>query len=225
MKDYSNHFRELVERQLPDDPGFWSPARAAQDMMILATWRLSAMRCRPNKRSRMIRIVISQEALKDYAHGSDGVRLASDERLVAWLKRQLSAFDPTTCAARRGTGPGHVAGGHAHFERLNSAHARRTGAKDAGRHLFTACRAAGAGRHPAAGSRRVCSCSMRCADASQRQDCMMQGRSNCAPSRRRPATSRSFAIGEAICWFSRAWSAQGFDPTGVIVARGLWDRP
>ena len=39
MKDYSNHFRELVKHQLGDDPRILVP-RGAQDMMILATWRL-----------------------------------------------------------------------------------------------------------------------------------------------------------------------------------------
>jgi hypothetical protein len=39
-------------------------------------------------------IVISQEALEDYARGSNGVRLASDTRFAAWLQRSLSAFDP-----------------------------------------------------------------------------------------------------------------------------------
>jgi len=93
MKDYSNHFRELVKRQLVDDPRILVP-RGAQDMMILVTWRLSSDPFRPSKRSRMIRIVISQEALEEYARGSDAVRLACDERFVAWFKLQLSAFDP-----------------------------------------------------------------------------------------------------------------------------------
>jgi len=94
MKDYSNHFRELVKRQLHDDPRVLVP-RGAQDMMILATWRLpSDDAFRASKRSRMIRIVISQEALEDYARGSDEVRQASDQRFVAWFRRQLSAFDP-----------------------------------------------------------------------------------------------------------------------------------
>jgi hypothetical protein len=84
MKDYSNHFRELVQHQLGDDPRILVP-RGAQDMMILATWRLSGDTVRPNKRSRMVRIVISQEALEDYA---------SDERFVAWFRHQLSTFDP-----------------------------------------------------------------------------------------------------------------------------------
>ena len=93
MKDYSNHFRELVKRQLGDDPRILVP-RGAQDMMILATWRLSGDTGRPNKRSRMVRIVISQEALEDYARGSEDSRRACDERFVAWFRHQLSGFDP-----------------------------------------------------------------------------------------------------------------------------------
>ena len=63
-------------------------------MMILATWRLSTDVFRASKRSRMIRIVISEEALHDYVRGSDGARLASDERFSGWLRHQLSSFDP-----------------------------------------------------------------------------------------------------------------------------------
>jgi hypothetical protein len=93
MKDYSKHFRDQVEHELPDDSRILMPA-GAPDMVILATWRLRADTYRPSKRSRMIRILISEEALEDYARGSDGVRLASDERFVNWLRHQLSTFDP-----------------------------------------------------------------------------------------------------------------------------------
>jgi hypothetical protein len=93
MKDFSNHFRELVKRQLPDDPRVLVP-RGVQDLMILATWRLSSDALRPHKRSRMMRIVISQEALKIYARGSDEMRLADDARFIAWFRRQLGGFDP-----------------------------------------------------------------------------------------------------------------------------------
>lgn len=93
MKDFSNHFRDLVKRQLGEDPRILVP-RGAQDMMILATWRLSTDALRPNKRSRMVRIVISQEALEEYARGSEEMRMACDERFVAWFRGQLTAFDP-----------------------------------------------------------------------------------------------------------------------------------
>jgi hypothetical protein len=93
MKVFSNHFRGLIERQLPDDSRVLVPS-GGPDIVLLATWRLSGDPMRPNKRSRMIRMVIAREAFEDYAAGSDGVRLASDERLVAWLRRQLNGFDP-----------------------------------------------------------------------------------------------------------------------------------
>ena len=93
MKDFSSHFRELVERQLPDDSRILTP-RGGQDMMILATWRLESDSFRASRRSRMIRIVVAEEALKDYARGADDLRLAGDARMTAWLQRQLKTFDP-----------------------------------------------------------------------------------------------------------------------------------
>jgi hypothetical protein len=93
MKDFSHHFRALLEEVLPDDARILTPGGAG-DLIILTTWRLQTDRNRPSKRSRMIRIVISQEALEDYARGSGGTRLASDKRFVEWVGRQLAGFDP-----------------------------------------------------------------------------------------------------------------------------------
>lgn len=94
MKDYSAQFRALVEGELPDDARIVMP-RDDEGLLILATWRLPpGDPDRPGKRSRMVRIAITQEALEDYAAGSDGVRLASDARLITWLRRQIAAFDP-----------------------------------------------------------------------------------------------------------------------------------
>jgi hypothetical protein len=93
MKDFSNHFRELIQPLLPDDSRIVMPG-GTPDMIILCTWRLTGEMHRPGKRSRMIRIVIAEEALEDYSRGSDGLRLASDARLGDWLRRQLNAFDP-----------------------------------------------------------------------------------------------------------------------------------
>src|SRR3979490_1568438 len=92
MKDFSNHFRALVSGQLPEDARILTSSDS--DVIILATWRLSSDALRPNKRSRMLRIAISKEALEDYARGSNGTRLASDTRFTAWLQTRLSSFDP-----------------------------------------------------------------------------------------------------------------------------------
>jgi hypothetical protein len=42
----------------------------------------------------MVRIVISEEAIKDYRRDPEDARLASDGRFTAWLQRQLGGFDP-----------------------------------------------------------------------------------------------------------------------------------
>jgi hypothetical protein len=94
MKDFSAQFRALIEAELPEGSRIVMP-RGDEGLMILATWRLPpGDPFRPAKRSRMVRIAITQEALEDYAAGSDGVRLASNERLIEWLRRQIAAFDP-----------------------------------------------------------------------------------------------------------------------------------
>jgi len=93
MTDYSAHFRQLTEAQLPDDARILTPP-GGPDLIILATWRLASDPNRPSKRSHPPRIVISEEALEDYRAGSHGARLAGDVRFDAWIKGQLLAFDP-----------------------------------------------------------------------------------------------------------------------------------
>jgi hypothetical protein len=94
MKDFGNHFRTMIEGALPDEPRILIP-RGGDGMMILVTWALPAEPFRPPRRSRMIRIAVSEEAINHYAAGDDGVRCASDARFLYWLKQQLGDFDPT----------------------------------------------------------------------------------------------------------------------------------
>jgi hypothetical protein len=93
VKDYSARFREIVEAQLPDDARILMP-RGGADLMILVTWRLHSDPTRPSKRSRLVRVVVSEQALEDYAIGSEARRAASDVRLVTWLRSRLGDFDP-----------------------------------------------------------------------------------------------------------------------------------
>jgi hypothetical protein len=93
MRDYGGHFRDLVEQHLPDGARVVMPGGGA-DIIIFATWKLKSDPTRPNKRSRMIRVVISAEAAEDYASGSDGLRMASDSRFETWLRLRLDTFDP-----------------------------------------------------------------------------------------------------------------------------------
>jgi hypothetical protein len=93
LRDVNGHFRRLITKQLPEDARVLVPD-GGPDLIVLMTWRLKSDVHRPSKRSRMIRIVISEEAIEDYAHGSDGARLAGDERFIAWFRERLQEFDP-----------------------------------------------------------------------------------------------------------------------------------
>jgi hypothetical protein len=93
MKDYGPHFRTLAEKSLPESSRILVSG-GGPDLLILATWLLGDAN-RPAKRSRLVRICISQEALEDYAAGRESVRRASDARFQDWLGARLQAFDPT----------------------------------------------------------------------------------------------------------------------------------
>lgn len=93
VKDISGYFRRLVEEQLPDDARILT-SFSAGDVVIQATWRSRRDGRRPGKRSPLIRIVISVEAVEEYVRRSDEERTESDRRFAGWLKRRLAAFDP-----------------------------------------------------------------------------------------------------------------------------------
>jgi hypothetical protein len=93
LKDFSAHFRKLVAGELPKDSRILMP-RGGGSLTIFATWGLPGDPSRGAERSRMIRIAITQGALEDYAGGNNRVRIASNRRFVAWLRRQIAAFNP-----------------------------------------------------------------------------------------------------------------------------------
>jgi hypothetical protein len=68
---------------------------AEDDLVLLASWRLGTDPLRPNKRSKTVRIGISQEALEDYSRGVDGQREYADQRLESLLRRRLAQLDPS----------------------------------------------------------------------------------------------------------------------------------
>jgi hypothetical protein len=93
LKDFSTHFRKLVAGELPKYSRILMP-RGGGTLTIFATWGLPGDPSRGAERLRMIRIAITQAALEDYAGGSNRVRLASNRRFVAWLRRQIAVFNP-----------------------------------------------------------------------------------------------------------------------------------
>jgi hypothetical protein len=65
------------------------------DLVLLVSWKLGTDPARPNKRSRTVRISVSQEALEDYRGGQEGQREYADQRLASFLHKGLAQLDPT----------------------------------------------------------------------------------------------------------------------------------
>lgn len=94
MRDFSPHFRGLLESLLPKGARVLLP-RGGADLMLLASWNLPREPGRAAKRSRLVRIIMARDALENYAAADDMRRSASDTRLVAHWRSQLATFDPT----------------------------------------------------------------------------------------------------------------------------------
>ena len=65
------------------------------DMVLLASWKLGTDPVRPGKRSKTVRVTLSEEAMSDYRRGANGERDAADARFATLLKTKLERFDPT----------------------------------------------------------------------------------------------------------------------------------
>lgn len=65
-----------------------------EDYEVLVSWKLGTDPSRPSKRSKTIRIIVSEEAVEDYLKKSESKRENDDEKLVQFIKSNLENFDP-----------------------------------------------------------------------------------------------------------------------------------
>ena len=90
MADARRHLAEIVRRVFP--PHADVHEIPSGDIRIRADWNLGDDPERPNKRSRPIEVVISEEAVEDYTSGSVEGRRQADERLRLYLSTCLKSF-------------------------------------------------------------------------------------------------------------------------------------
>jgi hypothetical protein len=100
----SRDYWSFIKRLFPKNSDFVFFARDG-DLCIRVSWHLNDDPARPNKRSRNIIIRISREALDDYLYVEDREerRLASREKLSAYVAEQLRKFDPRHDRSRHAT--------------------------------------------------------------------------------------------------------------------------
>jgi hypothetical protein len=94
MPDKSERLRAVAERIFPRGARLIAPPGDGE-YVLLASWKLGTDPKRPNKRSKTVRVAVSEEAIADYARGANGQRDYSDARFEAILRSKLAGLDPS----------------------------------------------------------------------------------------------------------------------------------
>ena len=84
----------IAEGVFPEGARLLEMPRETGDWLLLVSWRVGTDRARPNRRSKTVRVTVSEEALEDYARSPAGPKRAADMRFERWLRRELGAFEP-----------------------------------------------------------------------------------------------------------------------------------
>lgn len=84
---------DLIRPIFPDGASL-SVHPNGDDLVFLISWKLGGDPKRPKKRSRKIRLMISQEALEDYATASEAARSAAMIRLMKYVRDRYQEFEP-----------------------------------------------------------------------------------------------------------------------------------
>lgn len=92
MSDGAERLRHIAEGVFP--AGARLIVVGESDVVLLVSWKLSTDPARRNKRSKTVRVTLSEEAMGDYRRGADGEREAADVRFATLLKSRLERFDP-----------------------------------------------------------------------------------------------------------------------------------
>lgn len=93
MKGAREHLRSVVVKSFSEAARIVEIEGQAH-LVLVISWKLGTDPKRPAKRSKTIRLVIEEEAIKDYAAAPAGHREMADARLQKHLTEQLMRFDP-----------------------------------------------------------------------------------------------------------------------------------
>ncbi|MCE9549479.1 MAG: hypothetical protein K8R50_00435 [Betaproteobacteria bacterium] len=88
-----DHFRAVVEHCFPKDAELHVQVES-DDICIYIDWKLMNDPQRPNKRSKKIKVRVSQFAIEDYFDGRDNDKVDADKRLRYLVEEWLKKFDP-----------------------------------------------------------------------------------------------------------------------------------
>jgi hypothetical protein len=93
-RDQQARLRAVAERVFPTGTRLITlPGEA--EFVLLASWKLGTDPTRPNKRSKTVRIGISQEAMEEYGRSAIGGSEHADKRLESFLRKNFARLNPS----------------------------------------------------------------------------------------------------------------------------------
>jgi len=90
---YREHWLNLIRPLFMKDADL-SIVDLKEEYEVVVSWKLGTDPSRPSKRSKTIRIIVSEEAVEDYLKKSERQRENDDEKLVQFIKSNLENIDP-----------------------------------------------------------------------------------------------------------------------------------
>lgn len=101
LPDTRNRLLELIKPRFPKKADLRTSDDASpRSLCVRIDWCLKNDPGRPNKRSKLIDLRLSEEFVEDYEDGTSGIRTSMENRLVEFVTTMLRSFDPDHDAPR-----------------------------------------------------------------------------------------------------------------------------
>ncbi len=98
-----NHLKLLVKPLFPKQAFIRGLGKT--DLIIAIDWLMDCPEDPPSKRSRLIKIIVKEDALNRYATLSQAQQNKTDEIIVGLIQEKLKTFDPKHKIPRGGIAP------------------------------------------------------------------------------------------------------------------------
>jgi len=92
-KELHKHWSDQIRPLFPNDTEFTS-CDNIDDFITKASWRLNTDPGRPNKRSRIVKIIIPSTIIDDYENKTTANKQEDDKKLLRCIEHFLKEFDP-----------------------------------------------------------------------------------------------------------------------------------
>jgi len=92
MKAIKEHWIGIIKEYFPKEVELF--LHPIQDFCLDVYWKLRNDPSRPNKVSKKLRLIISEETIEDYRGTNDGAKKNYDRKLIEFVERTMTNFEP-----------------------------------------------------------------------------------------------------------------------------------